>query len=172
MVPVWWSCCDSRYYIYTFFVLGLSRPAVISMLSPSYGVVSGGTPILVVVAVLCDVPGTDSVGRLCVIFRDVRSDPLLLGDSSFWYWFLMTILLWFLLLHLHVLRTGFVATCSYLRVVSVLRCGYWGGGGAPSISCCCDVVWCAWDGRRWVTVCGTLRCVQIRCYWVTVYGLP
>jgi hypothetical protein len=58
------------------------------VLSPSYGVVSGGTRILVVVAVLCDVPGTDGVGRLCVIFCDVRSDPLLLGDSSFWYWFL------------------------------------------------------------------------------------
>jgi hypothetical protein len=47
LVPVWQSCCGSRYCIYTFFVLGWSRPAVICLLSPSYGVVFGWTPKLV-----------------------------------------------------------------------------------------------------------------------------
>jgi hypothetical protein len=72
LVPVWRSCCGPRYCIYTFFVLGWSRPALICMLSSSYGVVFGVTPkILVVVAVLCDVPGTVGVGWLCVVPYDV-----------------------------------------------------------------------------------------------------
>jgi hypothetical protein len=46
-----------------------------------------GARILVVVVILCDVPGPDGVAGLCVIFLDVPSDPLLLGDSSFWFFF-------------------------------------------------------------------------------------
>jgi hypothetical protein len=52
------------------------------VLSPSYGVVFGGARILVVVVILCDVPGPDGVVRLCVIFRDVPSDPSYIDNTS------------------------------------------------------------------------------------------
>jgi hypothetical protein len=73
----------------------------------------------------------------------------------------VTILLWFRLLHFIRSPCWVCRELHLLRVVSVLRCGFW---WTRNTSCCCDVVRRAWDGWRWLILCRTLRCVRISCY--------